>query len=69
MQRIKDWPKPKTGKEVSTFLGLAGYYCTLSSILSDKLVEGDQDGREVCMKQNFEELKRVLTRNSQLWIW
>ena len=26
VQRIKDWPVPKNGKEVATFLGFAGYY-------------------------------------------
>ena len=26
VQRIKDWPVPKRGKEVNTFLGFAGYY-------------------------------------------
>ena len=26
VQKIKDWPVPKSGKEVSTFLGFAGYY-------------------------------------------
>ena len=25
---IKDWPVPKSGKEVSTFLEFAEYYCT-----------------------------------------
>ena len=28
VQRIKDWPRPKNSKEVSTFLGFAGYYYT-----------------------------------------
>ena len=28
VQMIKDWPVPKSGKEVSTFLGFAGYYCS-----------------------------------------
>ena len=27
-QKIKDWPVPKTGKEVATFMGFAGYYKT-----------------------------------------
>ena len=28
VQKIKDWPVPKSGKEVATFLGFAEYYCT-----------------------------------------
>ena len=28
IQKIKDWPQPKSGKEVATFFGFAGYYCT-----------------------------------------
>ena len=28
VQKIKDWPILKSGKEVATFLGFAGYYCT-----------------------------------------
>ena len=28
VQWIKDWPIPKNGKEVATFLGFAGYYRT-----------------------------------------
>ena len=28
VQKIKDWPLRKSGKEVATFLGFAGYYCT-----------------------------------------
>ena len=28
VQKIKDWPVPKSGKEVATFLGFAGYYHT-----------------------------------------
>ena len=28
MQKIKDWPIQTSGKEVATFLGFAGYYCT-----------------------------------------
>ena len=30
VQRIKNWPVPKNGKEVATFLGFAGYYRTFS---------------------------------------
>ena len=28
VQKIKDWPFPKTGKEVATFLGFARYHQT-----------------------------------------
>ena len=28
VQKITDWPLPKTGKEVATFLGFARYYQT-----------------------------------------
>ena len=28
VQKIKDWPVLKSGKEVATFLGFAGYYGT-----------------------------------------
>ena len=28
VKRIKDWPVPKSSKEVATFLGFAGYYRT-----------------------------------------
>ena len=28
IQKIKDWPVPKTAKEVATFLGFARYYRT-----------------------------------------
>ena len=30
-QMIKDWPVLKSGKEVATFLGFAGYYHTFNS--------------------------------------
>ena len=28
MQKILDWPVPKTVKELSSFLGFTGYYCS-----------------------------------------
>ena len=28
VQKTKDWPKPKTGKEVAAFLGFKGYFRT-----------------------------------------
>ena len=28
LQKIKEWPVPKTGKEVDTFLGFTRYYRT-----------------------------------------
>ena len=40
VQPIKDWPVPKNGKEVATFLGFAGYYRTFipqNSVLTNRL--------------------------------
>ena len=31
MQKIKDWPVLKSGKEVTMFLRFAGYFCTFIS--------------------------------------
>ena len=47
MQKIKDWPVPKTAKEVATFLGFPGY---TPAFCPDELVEWDQEGGEVCME-------------------
>ena len=40
VQKIKDWPVPKSGKEVARFLGFAGYYCNFIpqySVLTNRL--------------------------------
>ena len=40
VQKIKDWPLPKSGIEVATFLGFARYYCNFIpqySTLTNKL--------------------------------
>ena len=53
VQKIKEWSIPKTGKEVATFLGFAGYYRTFiytPVFHPDEPVEGDQEGGEVCME-------------------
>ena len=42
IQKIKDWPILKTGKEVATFLGFARYYRTFIpqySVLTNQLNE------------------------------
>ena len=42
VKRIKDWPVTKSGKEVATFLGFAGYYSTFIPHYS-ALTEWDQE--------------------------
>ena len=78
VQKIKDWPVPKSVKEVATFLGFAGYYCTFISQYSaltnrlngikkaEKFLWNEEIGRD------FVELKRALTEGgiqalSRLW--
>ena len=67
VQNIKDWPVPKTGKEVATFHGFAGYYRTfipqysaLTNRLNgikkvDKLLWNEE------IEQDFVELKKTFT--------
>ena len=64
MQKIKDWPVPKSGKEVATFLE---YYCTF--ILQYKALTNPFNGIKKAEKflwnekieQDFIELKRAFT--------
>ena len=40
VQKIKDWPVPKNGKEEATFLGFTGYYRNFipqNSVLTNQL--------------------------------
>ena len=51
VQKIKDWPIPKSGKEVATFLGFAGYYRTFIlqySALTNRLNMGSRKLRSSC---------------------
>ena len=45
VKRIKDWPVPKSGKEVATFLGFAGVLLHFHppGPLCDKQTERDQE--------------------------
>ena len=67
VQKIKDWPVPKSGKEVATFLGFAGYYRTFIpqySALTNRLNWIKKAEKFLWTKeieQNFIELKRAFT--------
>ena len=67
VQKIKDWPVPKSGKEVATFLGFAGYYCTFilqHSVLTNQLNGTKKVEKFFCnkeMEQDFIELKKAFT--------
>ena len=68
LQKIKDWPIPKTGKEVATFLGFAGYYRTFipqNSVLTNwlsgiKKAEKFLWNKEI--ERDFLELKKAFTK-------
>ena len=67
VQKIKDWPVPKSGKEIATFLGFTGYYLTfipLYSALTNwlngiKMAEKFLLNEDI--EQDFVELKKVFT--------
>ena len=67
VQKIKDWPVPKTGKEVDTFLGFAGYYRTFIpqySVLSNQLKRIKKAEKLMWNEEtehDFIKLKRVFT--------
>ena len=63
VQKIKDWPKPKTGKEVATFLGFTRYYRTfipLYSGLTNQL-NRIKKAEKFMWNEDFSELKKVFT--------
>ena len=67
VQKIKDWPVQKSGKEVATFLGFAGYYRTFIPSYSDltnrlkgiKKAEKFLWNKEI--ERDFVELKKAFT--------
>ena len=73
VQRIKDWPVPKSGKEVATFLGFAGYYRTFIpqySALTNRL-NGIKKAEKFLwnkeIEQDFVELKKAFTEGQRRW--
>ena len=67
MQKIKDWPVLKSGKEVATSLGFAGYYRTFIpqySVLTNRL-NGIKEAENFLwneeIERDFIELKRAFT--------
>ena len=68
VQKIKDWSVPKTGKEVATFLGFAGYYRTFIpqySALTNQL-NGMKKAEKFLwnkeIERDFIELKKAYTK-------
>ena len=68
MQKIKDWPIPKSGKEAATFLEFAGYYCTFIpqyTALSNRL-KGIKTAKKFLWNEeigpDFIKLKRAFTK-------
>ena len=69
VQKIKDWPVQKSGKEVATFLGFAGYYRTFIpqySALTNRL-NGIKKAEKFFWNeeigQDFVELKKAFTKD------
>ena len=68
VQEIKDWPVPKSGKQVATFLGFAGHYQTFIPKYSEfnnrlnriKKAEKFLWNKEI--EQDFVELKKAFTK-------
>ena len=67
MQKIKDWPIPKRGKEVAKFLGLTGYYGTFIPQYSalNNWLNGIKKGEKFLwneeIEQDFVKLKKAFT--------
>ena len=68
VQKIKDWPVPKTGKKVASFLGFIGYYRTFVphySALMNRL-NGIKKVEKFLwkekIKRDFMELKKAFTK-------
>ena len=68
VQRILDWPMPRTGKELRSFLGFTGYYrsfikdyahltCNMNKMKNGKLLEWNED-----TKQKFKQLKECFKK-------
>ena len=75
VQRIKDWPVPKSGKEVVTFLGFAGYYRTFIpqySALTNRL-NGIKKAEKFLWNEEIErdivKLKKAFTEGSFSRLW
>ena len=54
VQKIKDWPVQKSGKEVATFLGFSGYYRTFIpqySVLNNRLSRIKKAGKFLCNEE------------------
>ena len=67
LQKIKDWPVPKSGKEVSTFVGVTRYYRSFIpqySALTNQLNRDKKAEKFLWNKEterDFMELKRAFT--------
>ena len=67
LQKIKDWPVPKSGKEVAMFLGFAKYYCTLIPQYSaltnwlNRIKKAEKFLWNEEIEQDFIELKKAFT--------
>ena len=68
VQRVLEWPRPFSGKELSSFLGFTGYYRTfikdysrltasMNKMKKDAVVQWDEESKE-----NFEKLKQAFAK-------
>ena len=67
VQKIKEWPVPKTGKEGATFLGFASYYRTFipqcSALINwlNRIKKAEKFLWNEEIEQDFIELKKAFT--------